>query len=127
MSYGSSGVEGLDFGVTKGFIRPNVLSWAAPCLVVKKKDGTVSMCIDYHNLNKVTIKNKHPLFHIDDLSDQLQGLNYFSKIDLRSGYHQLRIKEEEIFKTNFRTKYGHYKFLVIAFKLTNAPTAFMMH
>lgn len=100
----------------KNFIRPSVSSWGAPVFFVKRKDGFLQLCIDFREINKLTIKNKYPLLRIDDLFDQLQGAKYFSKIDLRSGYHQLRVKNESIPLTAFRTRYGHFEFIV-----TNAP------
>ncbi|CAL1382131.1 unnamed protein product [Linum trigynum] len=117
--------EQLQELLDKGFIRPSVSPWGAPVLFVKKKDGTFRMCIDYRKLNKLTVKNKYPLPWIDDLFDQLQGSRVFSKIDLRSGYHQLRVADESIPKTAFRTRYGHYEFLVMPFGWTNAPAVFM--
>ncbi|GJZ61239.1 putative reverse transcriptase domain-containing protein [Tanacetum coccineum] len=109
----------------KGFIRPSSSLLGAPVLFVKNKDGSFRMCIDYRELNKMTIKNRYPLPIIDDLFDQLQGSSMYSKINLRSGYHQLRIKEKDIPITTFRTQYGHFKFQVMPFGLTNTPAVFM--
>ncbi|KAI3695283.1 hypothetical protein L1987_78278 [Smallanthus sonchifolius] len=115
----------LDELLEKGFIQPNISPWGAPVLFVKKKDGSMRMCIDYRELNKRKVKNKYPLPRIDDLFDQLPGASWFSKINLRSGYHQLKVREEDIPKTAFRTRYGHFEFRVMSFRLTNAPAAFM--
>jgi hypothetical protein len=106
-------------------IPPSVSPWGSPILFVKKKDGTLILCIDFRLLNKVTVKNKYHLPRIDDLFDQLKDANIFSKIDLRSGYHQVRIKEEDINKNAFKTRYGHYEFTVVPFGLSNAPVVFM--
>lgn len=109
----------------KWYIRPSVSPWGALTLFVKKKDGTLRLCIDYRKLNKMTIKNKYPLPRIDDLFDQLRGAIVFSKIEFRYWYHQVRIKDEDIHKTTFRMRYGHYEFVVVPFRLTNAVTTFM--
>nr|GFC01853.1 putative reverse transcriptase domain-containing protein [Tanacetum cinerariifolium] len=111
--------------IDRGFIQPSTSPWEALVLFVKKKDGSFRMCINYWELNKLTIKNRYPLPMIDDLFDQLQGSSVYSKIDLRSGYHQLRVRDEDIPKTAFGTRYGHYEFQVMPFGLTNTPAVFM--
>jgi len=109
----------------KKFIRPSASLWGAPILLVKKKDDSSRLCVDYWQLNKLTIKNKYPLPRIDDLLDQLKGNAMFSKIDLRSGYHQFLVKLEDVQKTTFRSRYGHYKYVVMPFVVTNAHAIFM--
>jgi hypothetical protein len=115
----------IDKLLEKGYIRPSTSPWAAPVRFVEKKDGMKRMCIDYRALNEVTVKNKYPLPRIEDLFDQLRGASVFSKIDLRSGYHQLRIWPSDIPKTTFITKYGQYEFTVMSFGLTNVLAYFM--
>ena len=108
-----------------GFIRPGTSPWGAPVLFVKKKDKTLRLRIEYQQLNRVMIKNRYPLPRIDDLFDQLRGAQVYSKIDLRTDYHQLRVREADIPKTMFRTQYKHFEFIVMPYGLTNAPAAFM--
>ena len=111
--------------MNKGFIRTSNSPWGTPVLFAKKKDKTLRLCIDYQQLNKVTIKNRYPLPRIDDLFDQLRGVRVYSKIDLCIGYHQLRVREADIPKTTFRTRYGHFEFIVMPFRLMNVPSTFM--
>nr|GEU59933.1 putative reverse transcriptase domain-containing protein [Tanacetum cinerariifolium] len=118
-------VEQLKELSDKGFIRPSSSPWGAPVLFVKKKHGSFRICIDSREINKLTVKNRYPLPRIDDLFDQLQGSSIYSKIDLRSGYHQLRVREEDVPNTAFKTRYRHYEFQVMPFGLTNAPAVFM--
>ena len=109
----------------KGFIRPSTSPWGASVLFAKKKGNTLRLCIDYRQLNRVTIKNRYPLPRIGDLFDHLRGARVYSKIDLRTGYHQLRVRETDIPKTAFRMRYGHFEFMMMPFEMTNALAAFM--
>jgi len=109
----------------KQFIRPSTSPWGAPVLLVKKKDESSCLCVDYRQLNKMTIKNKYPLPRIHDLMDQLHGSSMFSKLDLQSGYHQILVKVDDVQKTAFRSRYGHYEYVVMPFSVTNAPAVFM--
>jgi hypothetical protein len=109
----------------KGYIRPSSSPWGYLALFVKKKDQSLRLCVDYRPLNAVTVKNKHPLPHIDILFDQLAGAKVFSKVNLCSDYHQIKIRPEDVPKTAFSTRYGLYEYLVLLFGLTNAPTHFM--
>src|ERR1700719_2520726 len=115
----------LDELVAAGFIQPSKSPFGVPVLFVKKKDGSMRMCVDYRDLNRITVKNRYPLPRMDELFDRLQGAKYFSKIDLRNGYYQVRIADEDVHKTAFRTRYGHFEYLVMPFGLTNAPATFM--
>ncbi|GAA0164744.1 hypothetical protein LIER_20304 [Lithospermum erythrorhizon] len=109
----------------KGFIHPSVSPWGVIVFFSRKKDSSMRLCFDYRELNKVTVNNKYPFPRIDDVFDQLRGAKFFSKIDLRSGYHQLKIKVDDVLKTAFRTRCGHYEFLVMCFGLTNALATFI--
>jgi hypothetical protein len=109
----------------KGYIRPSSSPWGCPALFVKKKDQSLRLCVDYRPLNAVTIKNKYPLPRIDILFDQLAGAKVFSKVDLHSSYHQIKIRPKDVPKTAFSTRYRLYEYLVMSFGLTNAPAHFM--
>jgi hypothetical protein len=111
--------------LSKGLIRPSASPWGSPVLFVDKRDGTILLCVDYRKLNEVTIKNNYPLPKIEDLFDQLNGAKVFSKIDLRTGYHQLKVCESDIPKTAFTTRYGLFEYTAMSFGLTNAPAYFM--
>jgi hypothetical protein len=115
----------LDDMLRKGLIRPSASPWGSPIIFVDKWDGTIHLCVDYRKLNDVTIKNKYPLPKIEDLFDQMNGAHVFSKIDLRTGYHQLKVRESDIPKTAFTTRYRLYEYTVMSFGLTNAPAYFM--
>ncbi len=114
----------LAFLLEQGWIQPSQSPYGAPVLFARKKDGKLHMCVDYRALNKLTVKNRYPLPRIDEIFDSMQGATMFSRIDLDSAYHQVKIKEGDIPKTAFRTKFGHYEFRVMSFGLTNAPATF---
>ena len=116
--------EYIEENLKKGFIRPSESPAGYPVLFQKKKDGTLRLCIDYKKLNAVTVRNSYPLPLITDIIERVQGANYFTKLDLRSAYNLIRIREGDEYKTAFRTKYGHYEYLVMPFGLTNAPATF---
>ena len=111
--------------IDKGFIRPSASPWGASILFVQKKDGLLRLCIDYRQLNQVTLKNKYPLPCVDDFLNQLRGVSVFSKFDLKYGYHQVLVRKEDMQKIAFKNRYEHYEFVVIPFGLTNAPAIFM--
>lgn len=117
----------LDENLGKGWIRRSKSPVSAPIVFARKKDGSIRVCIDYRNLNKVTVRNRYPLPLIPELTDRLVGANFFTKLDIRQAYHHVRMAVGHEFKTAFKTRYGLFEYLVMPFGLTNAPVQFQFH